>query len=135
ARGADWVQLDEPCLVLDLDDATRNACRRAYAAIAIGVPGIKVMLATYFGEIGDNLDTVLALPIAGLHVDLVRGPHQLDVLVERAPKSLVVSLGLIDGRNVWRSNLPALLDRLAPALARLGKDRVQIAPSCSLLHV
>jgi 5-methyltetrahydropteroyltriglutamate--homocysteine methyltransferase len=135
AHGADWVQLDEPALVLDLDEATRNAYRRAYGAIAVGVPGIKVMLTTYFGEIGDNLDTVLALPVAGLHVDLVRAPQQLDALVERAPKSLVVSLGVIDGRNVWRSNLPALLDRLAPALARFGKDRVQIAPSCSLLHV
>ena len=134
-RGAEWVQIDEPCLVLDLDEASRNALRRAYRRIALEVPDIKIMLASYFGAIGDNLETALALPVAGLHVDLVRAPEQLDQLVARARKDLVVSLGVVDGRNVWRSNLPAMLDRLEPAVAKLGRDRVQIAPSCSMLHV
>jgi 5-methyltetrahydropteroyltriglutamate--homocysteine methyltransferase len=135
ARGAEWVQLDEPCLVLDLDDAARDALRRTYARLAKDVPGLKIMLTSYFGEIGDNLETALALPIAGLHVDLVRAPGQLSAIVAQARKELVVSFGIVDGRNVWRSNLAALLDRLAPAVAKLGNDRVQIAPSCSLLHV
>jgi len=134
-RGAEWVQLDEPCLVLDLDDAARAALRRTYAALAAAVPGLKIMLATYFGGLGDNLATALALPVAGLHVDLVRAPEQLDALLAGTRKDLVLSLGVIDGRNIWRANLPALLDRLEPIVATRGADRVQVAPSCSLLHV
>ncbi|PWE77155.1 5-methyltetrahydropteroyltriglutamate--homocysteine methyltransferase [Bradyrhizobium sp. SUTN9-2] len=135
-RGAEWVQIDEPCLVLDLDDAARGALRRAYARFAQEVPGIKIMLTTYFGAIGDNLATALALPVAGLHVDLVRAPHQLSQIAASSIRSdLVISLGVIDGRNVWRSNLPALVDRLKPVVAKLGEGRVQIAPSCSMLHI
>ena len=135
ANGADWVQLDEPCLVLDLDDATREALRTAYGSIARALPSLKIMLTSYFGGIGDNLDTALSLPVAGLHVDLVRAPEQLETIVAKAPQGLVLSLGVIDGRNVWRANLPALLDRLEPVVAKRGTDHVQIAPSCSLLHV
>jgi 5-methyltetrahydropteroyltriglutamate--homocysteine methyltransferase len=134
-RGAEWVQLDEPCLVLDLDQTSRDALSRAYTHIAKEVPGLKIMVASYFGAIGDNLETALSLPVAGLHVDLVRAPEQLNRIVAGARKDIVVSLGIIDGRNIWRSNLPALLDRLEPAVATLGKDRVQIAASCSMLHV
>ena len=134
-RGAEWVQFDEPCLVLDLDETARNALRRAYARIALQVPRLKIMLASYFGAIGDNLETVLALPVAGLHVDLVRAPEQLNWLVAGARKDLIVSLGIVDGRNVWRSDLSALIDRFEPDVAKLGKERVQIAASCSMLHV
>jgi 5-methyltetrahydropteroyltriglutamate--homocysteine methyltransferase len=80
AAGADWVQLDEPCLVLDLDDAMRRALQQAYRLLAREVPGLKIMLATYFGDIGDNLDTALSLPVAGLHLDLERAPELLDVV-------------------------------------------------------
>jgi 5-methyltetrahydropteroyltriglutamate--homocysteine methyltransferase len=135
ANGADWVQLDEPCLVLDLDDATRDALRLAYGSIARALPSLKIMLTTYFGALGGNLDTALSLPVAGLHVDLVRAPEQLQSVLAKAPQGLVLSLGVIDGRNVWRADLPALLDRLEPVIARRGTDHVQIAPSCSLLHV
>ncbi|WP_439373432.1 5-methyltetrahydropteroyltriglutamate--homocysteine S-methyltransferase [Bradyrhizobium sp. DASA03120] len=134
-RGAEWVQLDEPYLVLDLDETTRNALRRAYGRLAEEVPGIKIMLATYFGAIGDNLATALGLPVAGLHVDLVRAPQQLSQIEFGARADLVLSLGVIDGRNVWRSNLSVLVERLKPFIAKFGKDRVQLAPSCSLLHV
>lgn len=135
ARGAEWVQLDEPCLVLDLDDACRGALRRAYDHFASAVPRLRIMLATYFGDLGDNLDTALALPVAGLHVDLVRASDQLSAIAARARSDLVLSLGVIDGRNVWRSNLPDLFNKLMPTVAKLGRDRVEIAPSCSLLHV
>ena len=135
ANGAEWVQLDEPCLVLDLEDATRDALRQTYATFAHALPKLKIMLATYFGGLGDNLDTALSLPVAGLHIDLVRAPGQLDNVLARAPQGLVLSLGVIDGRNIWRANLPALLDRLEPVVAKRGTDYVQIAPSCSLLHV
>ena len=93
------------------------------------------MLTTYFGGLGDNLNTAMALPVAGLHVDLVRSPQQIDDILKKAPKGLVLSLGVIDGRNIWRADLPALLDRLEPIVAGRGVGQIQIAPSCSLLHV
>lgn len=134
-RGAEWVQFDEPCLVLDLDESTQAALRRAYSVFADKAPSLKIMLTTYFGEIGGNLDTALALPVAGLHVDLVRAPGQLSDIISRAPRNLVLSLGVIDGRNVWRANLSAMLERLDPVITNRGPEQVQIAPSCSLLHV
>lgn len=135
ASGADWVQIDEPCLVLDLDEASRDALRRAYGMFAHALPKLKIMLTTYFGGLGDNLDLALGLPVAGLHLDLVRAPEQLDAVLAKAPRGLVLSLGVIDGRNVWRANLPKVLDRLEPVVAKRGSDQVEIAPSCSLLHV
>jgi 5-methyltetrahydropteroyltriglutamate--homocysteine methyltransferase len=131
AAGADWVQVDEPCLVLDLDDKDRDLLRRAYAHLSNVAP-LRLMLTTYFGALDDNLSTALALPVAGLHLDLVRAPQQLAQVMARAPAGLVLSLGVIDGRNVWRADLEAILDRLEPLL----KDRrpIVLAPSCSLLH-
>jgi len=135
ANGADWVQIDEPCLVLDLDDAERAALRSTYERFARALPDLKIMLASYFGALGDNVDVALSLPIAGLHLDLVRAPEQLDAVLNKAPPGLVLSLGIIDGRNVWRADLAPLLSRLKDAVARRGTDHIQIAPSCSLLHV
>ncbi|OJU25846.1 MAG: 5-methyltetrahydropteroyltriglutamate--homocysteine S-methyltransferase [Nitrobacter sp. 62-13] len=135
AEGAEWVQFDEPCLVLDLDDATRKALRATYEQLARALPNLKIMLATYFGGIGDNLDTALSLPVTGLHIDLARAPDQLEAVAAKARRDLVLSLGVIDGRNIWRANLPALLDRLEPVVAKRGVDHLQVAPSCSLLHV
>ncbi|MGK6354331.1 5-methyltetrahydropteroyltriglutamate--homocysteine S-methyltransferase [Sphingomonas sp. DT-207] len=128
--GAEWVQIDEPVLTTDLSETQRRAFTRAYARLAR--PGVKLMLATYFGGLEDNLTLAASLPVAGLHVDLVRAPGQLDPLLKAAPKSLLLSLGVIDGRNVWRADLNALLDRLEPLAAT--RDLV-LAPSCSLLHV
>ena len=133
-EGADWVQIDEPCLVLDLDDAARGAFGHAYEALA-GAAGIRLMLTTYFGGLDDALDTALALPVAGLHVDLARAPDQIAGLLAKAPAELVLSLGAIDGRNIWRADLPALLDRIEPVVEDRGAERVMIGPSCSLLHV
>ncbi len=127
--GADWVQIDEPCLVLDLDDAQRSALRAAYARLA--TKGPKLMLATYFGALGDNLPLAAELPVHGLHVDLVRAPEQLDDVLVAVRPNLLLSLGLVDGRNVWRADLEALLDRIEPVAA--VRD-VVLAPSCSLLH-
>ncbi|MGO6726161.1 5-methyltetrahydropteroyltriglutamate--homocysteine S-methyltransferase [Rhizobium ruizarguesonis] len=135
AAGADWVQVDEPCLVLDLSDRERAALSQTYRALGEVVPDLKIMLAGYFGDMGDNLPAALELPVAGLHVDLVRGPQQVEFLLERAPDSLVLSLGVIDGRNIWRADLNAILNRIVPLVSRLGEHRLQIAPSCSLLHV
>ncbi|MBN8945453.1 MAG: 5-methyltetrahydropteroyltriglutamate--homocysteine S-methyltransferase [Rhizobiales bacterium] len=135
ANGAEWVQLDEPCLALDLDDAARLALRNCYQTLARALPHLKIMLASYFGALGSNLDTAFGMPVAGLHVDLVRAPDQLDRVLAKAPRGLVLSLGVIDGRNVWRADLPRLLDRLEPVVAKRGTDHIEIAVSCSLLHV
>ena len=130
--GASWVQIDEPCLVLDLSDAARAACGDAYAALTNETPAPRIMLTTYFGSLADNLPTALALPVHGLHVDLVRAPEQLDAVVAGARTDLVLSLGVIDGRNIWATDLNAILDRLEPVVAS-GRE-VVVAPSCSLLH-
>jgi 5-methyltetrahydropteroyltriglutamate--homocysteine methyltransferase len=135
ASGADWVQIDEPCLVTDLDDATRSALKEAYGFFAHALPRLKIMLTSYFGKLDNNLDTALSLPVAGLHLDLARGAEQLREVADKARPGLVLSLGVIDGRNVWRANLPRLLDTLEPFVRKRGTDHVELAPSCSLLHV
>ncbi|WP_423601923.1 5-methyltetrahydropteroyltriglutamate--homocysteine S-methyltransferase [Sphingomonas sp. MS122] len=128
--GAEWVQIDEPILVTDLTEQQRRAFTRAYARLARSTP--QIMLTTYFGGLGDNLTLATALPVAGLHIDLVRAPEQLAPVLKAAPKTLALSLGVIDGRNIWRADLTALLDRIEP----LGAERdLILAPSCSLLHV
>jgi len=133
--GADWVQIDEPCLVLDLNASERGAAEMAYRRFASDIPDLEIMLAAYFGALGDNLNLAAALPVAGLHVDLVRAPEQLEPLVQLARDDLVLSLGLIDGRNIWRADLPAILDRVEPIVSGRLPDRIEIASSCSLLHV
>ncbi|MBK1636432.1 5-methyltetrahydropteroyltriglutamate--homocysteine S-methyltransferase [Rhodovulum adriaticum] len=132
AAGAEWVQIDEPVLALDLSAKQKTALQVAYAALAEAGP--RIMLASYFGALGDNAALAMALPVAGVHIDLVRAPEQLDTLLPLA-RDKVLSLGLIDGRNVWRTDLSRKLAQAKPALAALGPDRIQIAPSCSLLHV
>ncbi len=132
--GADWVQIDEPCLALDLTDFERGELRRAYGALTHAAPGLRLMLASYFGGYGDNLSTAVNLPVAGLHLDLVRAPEELAKALAASPESLVLSLGVVDGRNIWRADLPALLDRLEPVVAQRAPDRIILAPSCSLLH-
>ena len=134
--GAQWVQLDEPILALDLPQEVRSAFPRAYEALAGAAPGLKLFLATYFGDLGENLDLALDLPVDALHLDLVRGPGQLDrALARGVPSQLSLSLGVVDGRNVWRTDLDRALTQVERAAAALGPDRVLVAPSCSLLHV
>ncbi|HEY0624900.1 5-methyltetrahydropteroyltriglutamate--homocysteine S-methyltransferase [Sphingomonas sp.] len=128
--GAEWVQIDEPILVTDLTEQQRRAFTRAYARLARSTP--QIMLTTYFGGLGDNLTLAAALPVAGLHIDLVRAPEQLAPVLKAAPKTLALSLGVIDGRNIWRADLAALLGRIEPLAAK--RDLI-LAPSCSLLHV
>jgi len=130
--GADWVQLDEPILALELPPAWLDAFESAYHRLR-PYP-LKVLVATYFGPLAENTSAALTLPVDGLHVDLVRAPSQLDVVLDRISETKVLSLGLIDGRNVWRADLDAALVLARKARARLG-DRVWLAPSCSLLHV
>jgi 5-methyltetrahydropteroyltriglutamate--homocysteine methyltransferase len=133
--GAEAVQLDEPTLVLDLSDAERAAFETAYEALS-DAADLDLHVATYFGGLGDNLPTALDLPIDALHLDLVRAPKQLDTALDHGvPDDLALSLGVIDGRNVWRADLDDQLDTVKTAVEALGTDRVLVGPSCSLLHV
>ncbi|RNF85339.1 5-methyltetrahydropteroyltriglutamate--homocysteine S-methyltransferase [Montanilutibacter psychrotolerans] len=132
--GAQWVQIDEPCLVLDLDDDDHAAYRKAYAALA-QVARPQVLLASYFGALGGNLALAAELPVDGLHVDLVRAPDQLDDVLDALPEGRTLSLGVVDGRNVWRGDLDRALALATRAAERRGSGSLQLAPSCSLLHV
>ena len=133
--GADAVQLDEPTLVLDLSDEERAAFTQAYEALA-DAADLDLHVATYFGGLEDNLPTALDLPIDALHLDLDRGAGQLQAALDHGvPDDLALSLGVIDGRNVWRADLDSLLETVQAAVDALGTDRVLVGPSCSLLHV
>ncbi|MBC7977546.1 MAG: hypothetical protein H7138_21430 [Myxococcales bacterium] len=135
--GIGWIQLDEPCLVTDLDDATRDAYRVAMTRLAGWAVRPNVVLATYFGDLGDNLALAVGAGFEALHVDLVRAPAQLDDVLRAltsATSPTILSVGVVDGRNVWRTDLDAAHARTRTAVAQLGADRVWIAPSCSLLH-
>ncbi|WP_457447267.1 5-methyltetrahydropteroyltriglutamate--homocysteine S-methyltransferase [Roseateles sp. P5_E4] len=132
ARGVTWVQLDEPILGLDLSPAWQDALRLAYARL--GVVGQPLLLATYFSPLGDNLALACELPVAGLHVDAVRAPEELLPVALRLPLDRELSVGIIDGRNIWRSDLDQALSQLNK-VRELRGGRLWVAPSCSLLHV
>jgi 5-methyltetrahydropteroyltriglutamate--homocysteine methyltransferase len=132
--GADWVQIDEPALALDLPPAVLRALGLAYERLGRQSSRLRILLATYFGGLGPNLAAVMRLPITALHLDLTRAPEELEPALAQAPVTLTLSLGLVDGRNVWRADLEGALDMAETACARLGPERVQVAPSCSLLH-
>lgn len=131
-QGVEWVQLDEPALVQDLPRAWQQAYETAYNKLQ-SAP-VKLLVASYFGELGDNLNLAAGLPVAALHIDCVRAPEQLERVLDRLPAYKILSLGAIDGRNIWRADLAALRESLATARMRLG-ERLWLAPSCSLLHV
>ncbi|MCU1759779.1 5-methyltetrahydropteroyltriglutamate--homocysteine S-methyltransferase [Pseudomonas sp. 14P_8.1_Bac3] len=130
-QGVEWVQIDEPILVLDLPQAWKNAFERAYNLIQRDP--LKKLVATYFGGLEENLGLAANLPVDGLHIDLVRAPEQYPTILDRLPAYKVLSLGVVNGRNVWRCDLEQALATLQHANERLG-DRLWVAPSCSLLH-
>ncbi|UEP30725.1 5-methyltetrahydropteroyltriglutamate--homocysteine S-methyltransferase [Burkholderia sp. B21-007] len=132
AQGVEWVQIDEPILVTELDAEWRQAFRTAYAALE--TRRIKLLLATYFGPLRDNLTLAASLPVDGLHVDAINARDEVDALVRELPADRVLSVGAINGRNIWKTDLSATLDWLEPLAKQLG-DRLWVAPSCSLLHV
>ncbi|WP_296895475.1 5-methyltetrahydropteroyltriglutamate--homocysteine S-methyltransferase [Thiobacillus sp.] len=132
AQGVEWVQIDEPVLALDLPAEWRSAFERAYHAL--NGAGVKLLLASYFGPLRENLLVALKLPVAGVHVDCVRGGDELAQVIDWLPATKVLSVGVIDGRNIWKTDLNAVFDRFEGLHARLA-DRLWLAPSCSLLHV
>lgn len=134
AAGAQWVQIDEPALVLDLDDNSRAAFQTTYQRLGDAASSLSLLVATYFGDLGENLETACQLPVAGLHVDLVHGRGQLDGVLSALPETTSLSLGVVDGHNIWRSNLDEALLLVKQAERKIGRDRILITPSCSLLH-
>jgi len=133
--GADWVQIDEPCLVLDLDSPAQELYRSAYRELFQPALRPQILVATYFASLGRNLEVAAGLPVQGLHIDLVRAPEQLDAVLQALPSSMRLSLGVVDGRNIWRTDLNRALGLIHRAAGKLGRDRIEIAASCSLLHV
>ncbi|MFM0073787.1 5-methyltetrahydropteroyltriglutamate--homocysteine S-methyltransferase [Paraburkholderia sediminicola] len=132
AQGVEWVQIDEPALVTELDPAWQHAFVTAYDVLK--TTRVKLLLATYFGELRDNLALACGLPVQGLHVDAVNARSEVEQVVARLPTDKILSLGVINGRNVWKTDLNAVLEWLTPIHQTL-QARLWIAPSCSLLHV
>lgn len=132
--GADWVQLDEPCLILDLSSEEKQAYTRAYRQLHPHATGLRLMLASYFGPLGDNVELLSALPAAAYHLDLVSGAADLDAMLASLPAGTILSLGVINGRNVWKNDYTRSLAIIDRAKERLGAERLMVAPSCSLLH-
>lgn len=131
AQGVEWVQLDEPVLAFELDSEWQSAITSAYEALQH--VDINVLLATYYGTIAHHQSLVSVLPVAGLHLDLVTAPEQLAGFAANLRGEQVLSLGVINGRNVWAADIDSIADRIAPVVSDL-KGRVWVAPSCSLLH-
>lgn len=137
SRGAEWVQLDEPALVLDLSDKDKLALRSAYAQIREALPKLKVLVTSYFGALEDNLATATSLNIDALHIDLTRGVETLpQILADQdfVNSTKKLSLGVVDGRNIWKNDFKKSLGFIKNAVEVLGENRVMIAPSSSLLH-
>lgn len=135
--GAEWIQLDEPFLVMDLTDQERKAYEVTYTALRNLFPSLKFIVATYFECTGTNIELASKLPVDALHLDLVRCPSQLSDILTPAfiSSKTILSLGLVDGRNVWKNDFEKSNSFITKAVGAIGKDRVMIAPSCSLLHV
>ncbi|MTI12456.1 5-methyltetrahydropteroyltriglutamate--homocysteine S-methyltransferase [Sansalvadorimonas verongulae] len=132
ALGIEWVQMDEPILVLDLPYPWQQAFEGVYNRLQSAK--VKILLATYFGELNGHAALVASLPVAGVHVDAVRAPEQVVTLVDRISPHTILSVGVVNGRNIWRADISGVVDSLQNAVERLG-ERLWIAPSCSLLHV
>jgi len=129
-----WVQFDEPFLALDLTENEKKAITYAYAEIKKEFPSLKTIVATYFDGLRDNLSLAASLPVCALHIDLVRAPRQLDEVIRAIPEKMTLSLGVIDGRNIWKNDFTKSLSYIEKAVNALGEKRVIIAPSCSLIH-
>ena len=131
-QGIEWVQIDEPILVTELSKPWQRAFNQAYAQLI--KPTLKILLATYFGQLKENLALACKLPVNGLHLDIINAKDELAQVISNLPNNRVLSLGVINGRNIWKTDLADTLNWLEP-IHKLLQDRLWLAPSCSLLHV
>lgn len=142
AQGAEWVQIDEPSFVTDVCDGFRNGAQAIYTELAKA--GVKIIVTSYFDTLRDNADAFYALPVDALHIDLCRGPNQANTAANNAEQALdealakigdkTLSVGIVDGRNIWKNDLAKSLTLVEKAVAKLGSDKVFVAGSSSLLH-
>lgn len=133
--GVDCIQIDEPFLSTDLTHYEQQIYRSSLTELFGSFPGIRFILTSYFDDIVKQIEWIKNLPLEVLHLDLVRSPQQLDSVLEKIPDSLSLSLGLIDGRNIWKNNHEKSLQLIKKAVTKIGSNRIIISTSCSLLHV
>jgi 5-methyltetrahydropteroyltriglutamate--homocysteine methyltransferase len=131
---AGWIQFDEPFLTLELTEREQQLYRETYAQIRKAFPRLKILIASYFERLGSNTELAASLPVNALHIDLVRAPEQLSAVLRQLPEEIILSLGIVDGRNIWKNDFTQSLSLIKQALDALGAERVWIAPSCSLIH-
>jgi len=129
-----WVQFDEPFLAMDLSEKEKKAFTFVYAEIRREFPSLKTLLAAYFDGLRDNVTLATSLPVCALHIDLVRSPEQFNEVIQHLPEKMSLSLGVIDGRNIWINDYEKSLRFVEMAIGKLNENRVMIAPSCSLIH-
>lgn len=129
-----WIQFDEPFLALDLSNKAKEAYNYVYAEIKKEFPELKIIVATYFEGLKDNLKLAVNLPVCALHIDLVRCPEQLETVLNSLPTTLSLSLGVVDGRNIWKNNFKNTAELIKKVIAKIGAERILVAPSCSLIH-
>ncbi|AOM79042.1 5-methyltetrahydropteroyltriglutamate--homocysteine S-methyltransferase [Pedobacter steynii] len=130
----EWVQFDEPFLSLDLTDKDKAAFKYVYAEIKKQFPKLKTLLTTYFEALKDNTELTVSLPVHALHIDLVRNPEQLQPVLSAIPANLILSIGVVDGRNIWKNDFRSSLQLIETAKEQIGAGRLIISPSCSLIH-
>ncbi|MFW6062379.1 MAG: 5-methyltetrahydropteroyltriglutamate--homocysteine S-methyltransferase, partial [Planctomycetota bacterium] len=131
----EWIQIDEPILVMDLPEEIRARFGWVYNRLKAAAGDARLMVATYFGGLGENLSTAVELPVDALHVDLVRAPEQLPDVLQALPDRMSLSCGVVNGRNIWKVEMDRAVEMIRTAADALGRHRVWVAPSCSLLHV
>ncbi len=136
SRDVAWIQIDEPCMAADYGDEAREAMNKAYAELTGAAGSAKIVIQTYFDNVGANYETLVGLPVAGLGLDLVHGPENFELVREKGfPEDKTLFAGLVDGRNIWVCDPDAVLERAGELAKLLGEDRIVLSTSCSLMHV
>jgi|TARA_Y100000389_G_scaffold194013_1_gene223475 5-methyltetrahydropteroyltriglutamate--homocysteine methyltransferase len=134
-KGAEWIQIDEPFLATtNLTDEIKSIYKKSYEFLG-KISGAKLMATTYFSDLRDNLKFSLELPVAGFHFDLTKSELALDKILQSLPKDKIISLGLVNGCNIWKSDIKKLIAQINKAKQSINSDNIIIATSCSLLHV
>jgi 5-methyltetrahydropteroyltriglutamate--homocysteine methyltransferase len=131
---AEWVQIDEPFLCLDLSETDKAAFRYVYSEIRKQFPHLQILLATYFESLGENTELALSLPVNAIHIDLVKSPEQLTQIIEKLPPQMSLSVGVVDGRNIWKNDYSKSLALIKSTLSHVKGTKLIISPSCSLTH-
>lgn len=134
AAHCSWIQIDEPALCTDLPPEAKAAFLFAYSKFKAVANSTRLLLTTYFGDLGDNLDLALSLPVDGIHIDLVRGSNQLEEVLSKLPSHFSLSLGLVDGRNIWKTDLEAAAKKVNVVRQKVKESQIMVSSSCSLLH-